>query len=223
MCWIGVMRQILTTKKLMSGSVLLLFSAGLAGCINTATYGTGESPELSIIKGVTSGLSGADRSKREKIDYSPRAPLVIPPEANLRTPAEPAAETNPDWPVEAGAPGTEVEDPLTQSSRADPDYVRRLQPLVGTLPADERPASYDMEQAVDQAHLEGLRDRGARKKFKAALDDAEGYNSTERRYLTDPPQTYRQPAESAPQEFEDIEPGQGSFFAKLFNWRNREK
>jgi hypothetical protein len=195
----------------------------MSGCISTATYGTGESPEMSIIKGVTGGLTGIGKEK-EKVVYKPRAPLVMPPENSLPTPVE-TASADPNWPVEADAPGAEVEaDALGNTSRTDPNYVRKLQALVGALPASKRPASYDPERAADEAHLEGLRNPDARKKFKAALADADGTNSTERRYLTDPPTAYREPAETAPQEFEDIDENpSGSFFSKLAKWRNRNK
>ena len=41
----------------MAWAALLTFSTVLGGCINTATYGTGESPEMSVIKGATGGLT----------------------------------------------------------------------------------------------------------------------------------------------------------------------
>lgn len=215
------MRQMSATRTLATGTVLLVFSATMAGCISTATYGTGEAPEISIVKGVTTGLTGSDKGK---IEYKPRAPLVMPPAATLPAPAQKAAEADPEWPVEPGSPGTQVADGLGKTSRTDPDYVRRLQPMVGALPADERPASYDPERASQYAHLEGLKNPQARKKFKAAVAAAEGYDGNGRRYLTDPPTAYSQPAETAPTEFDEIDENQsGSLFAKLFNWRNRNK
>ena len=215
------MRQISVMKTILTGTVLFAMSMGVSGCMSMTTYGTGEAPEISMLKGVTTGLSG---QKREKISYDPRAPLVMPPAATLPEPLQQASAADPDWPVEPGSPGTKVEDPLGPTSRTDQAYVRRLQPMVGALPADQRPASYDPEKASQYAHIEDLRNRDQRKKFKAAIADAEGYNSNERRYLTDPPTAYSQPAETAPQEFDDIDgEGSGSFFAKLFNWRNRNR
>ncbi len=217
------MRQISAARSVITGTVLLAFSMVVSGCISTATYGTGEAPEMSIIKGVTGGLTGVGKAK-EKVEYKPRAPLVMPPENSLPAPVATAA-ADPNWPVEADSAGAEAEvDALGDTSRSDPNYVRKLKPLVGALPANKRPASYDPERESDRAHLEGLRNPDARKKFKAALADAEGTNTTERRYLTDPPTAYREPAETAPQEFDDIdENGSGSFFAKMFKWRNKNK
>jgi len=209
--------------RVAAGTALLICGAALAGCMNTATYGTGEAPELTVIKGATGGLTGLSGNGKSEIDYKPRAPLVMPPETNLRPPVLAAAEADPNWPVEPGAAGTETEDPLGATSRDDPAYRHRLKPIAGTLPADQRPASYDMEKDVARAHVDSIREREARKKFKAALADAEGYNGEGRRYLTDPPEAYREPADTAPQEFEEIEPSKGSGFAKLFNWMSRPK
>jgi hypothetical protein len=217
----SAMRQISAIRTVLTGTVLLVFSAAMGGCISTATYGTGEAPELSIIKGVTSGLSGVEK---EKIEYKPRAPLVMPPQAALPAPSQKAGDADPDWPVEEGTRATEVAGGPGATSRTDPAYVRRLQPLVGSLPADEKPASWDPERASQYAHLEGLKNPDARRKFKAAVENAEGNDIGQRRYLTDPPKAYSKPAETAPQEFDDIDENpSGSMFAKLFNWRNRNK
>lgn len=210
------MRHMSVMKTILTGTVLLGFGTVLAGCMSTATYGTGEAPELSILKGVTTGLT---REDKEKIDYDPRAPLVMPPNAALPEPVQHASAADPDWPVEPGSARTKVEDPLGPTSRTDPNYVRRLQPMIGALPADQRPASYDPAKASQYAHVEDLRNRGQAEKFRAAIADAEGYNVKERRYLTDPPEAYSEPAETAPKEFDEIDGGgPGSGFAKLFKW-----
>ena len=47
--------------------------------------------------------------------------------------------------------------------------------------------------------------RQQREKFQAAVAESKGYGRTERRYLTDPPDAYREPAPTAPTEFEDID------------------
>ena len=53
-----------------------------------------------------------------------------------------------------------------------------------------------------------------RQTFQAAVNDANGVGRTERRYLTDPPEAYREPAATAPAEFEDIDDKRGW----LFGW-----
>ena len=203
----------------MAWAAMLMFSAALGGCINTTTYGTGESPEVTVVKGATKGLSGFG-GKKQKIDYSPRAPLVMPPESNLREPVASAAEADPDWPGQSQA--AKVEDPLGPTSRDNKAYRDSLQPIRST--ENPRSAGYDPEKDIARANVDYIRQREAREKFKKALDDADVYNNAEgRRYLTDPPDAYREPAESAPKEFDDIKEAEGSGFRKWFSWMNRPK
>ena len=219
MRWIVDMHRALRYRRVMAWAALLTFSAALGGCINTTTYGTGESPEVSVVKGATKGLSGFG-GKKEKIDYSPRAPLVMPPESNLRQPVASAAEADPDWPGQSQV--AKVEDPLGPTSRDNKEYRDSLQPIRST--ENKQSAGYDPEKDIARANVDYIRQREARKKFKKALDDADVYNNREgRRYLTDPPEAYREPAESAPKEFDDIKEAEGSGFRKWFSWMNRPK
>ena len=51
---------------------------------------------------------------------------------------------------------------------------------------------------------------------KAAMKDAKGIHS-ERRYLTDPPDTYKVPAATAPSEFKEIDDTtSGNFLTRMF-------
>ena len=216
---------IVGARKVLSAAAILVLGSTLAGCMSSTTYGTGESPGLSVIKGATGSLTGLSGSKKKEIEHKPRAPLVMPPEKTLRQPVTAAAEADPNWPVEAGAPGTEFEDPLNQTSRTDPEYLNRLKPLAGALPSEkkkQRPG-YDIDRELKELHVESLRNRDARKKFKAALDDAEGLNSEGRRYLTDPPDKFRTPAETAPQEFDEIETSKKGGFGNFFNFMRKPR
>ena len=219
MRWIVDMHRALHCRRIVAGAALLTFGTALGGCINTATYGTGESPEMSVVKGATKGLTGFGK-KKEEIDYTPRAPLVMPPESNLRDPVASAAEADPDWPGQSQR--AKVEDPLGPTSRDNKEYRDSLQPIRST--EDPRSAGYDPEKDIARANVDYIRQREARKEFKKALADADVYNNAEgRRYLTDPPEAYREPAESAPKEFDDIKASEGAGFGKLFNWINRPK
>src|SRR4051812_12683696 len=93
------------TRSAISGpiwaSALLLSPIALSGCVHTATYGTGEVPEMAMFHEMTGGLLDKNK-KKEPIDYQPRAPLVLPPagDASLPPPADTAAAANPNWPVD---------------------------------------------------------------------------------------------------------------------------
>lgn len=177
----------------------------LAGCSPTATYGTGEAPEVAMFREMTGSLLSI--KKEEPIEYQPRAPLVMPPEnsGNLPPPVETASATAPNWPV-----SREDRIAAMQAGNDDPRYAgsqaeyRRLKPLVGVLPEpprgqDELGTPYDIVHSKRQ-----------QEQLRKAIAEAEGFGAgNERRFLTDPPTQYRQPAASAPAEFEDINGGSG--------------
>jgi hypothetical protein len=176
----------------------------LSGCSPTATYGTGEAPEMALFREVTGGL--LTKNDKPPIEYQPRAPLVMPPTAEeLPPPAETASAASPDWPIDPDervlAASRIDEDARAGGSQAE---YRRLKPLIGVLPQrsagnlDTRGSPYDI-----------VNSRRQRQEFQQALAESKGYARKERRFLTDPPTEYREPAATAPAEFENINSGGG--------------
>jgi hypothetical protein len=190
----------------------LVAAAGLGGCIQTSTYGTGEMPEMAIFREVTGGFG---RPKAPPIQYQPRAPLVMPPsDDQLPQPVEAASATDgvawPEDPDQTERARKEYGDE-TPADDISPEEARRLRPLAGLMPEQERPKTWkDNENPVYD-----IVDKKKRDQFKAAVDEAEGIPK-ERRYLTDPPDTLREPAATAPTEFEDIKRERGGFLTRLF-------
>jgi hypothetical protein len=192
----------------------LLATTGLAGCMKTATYGTGQAPEVALFREMTGGL--LSREEKAPIQYQARAPLVAPPStATLPPPVASAAVASAEWPV----------DPDQQSSGAVPygddlprddinqaEY-RRLKPLAGVLPAAQTDVSWSEENQPAYAIVGNKKQREA---FDQALADAKGFDRKERLYLTDPPVTYREPAPTAPTEFENIKDEKGFFLTRWF-------
>jgi hypothetical protein len=182
--------------------------------MSMATYGTGEVPEMAIFREVTGGLVS---EKKPPIQYQPRAPLVLPPSgevAALPAPVQSAAVTDANWPIDPdqterpsrhGDPNSDdAKEEITQADAA------RLKPLAG-LGNTEWQSPYGPEH--DRPHVFAEQQKQG-KEFQAALADAKGYDRTERRYLTDPPLAYREPAATAPAEFEDIKEKQGFFLTR---------
>jgi len=178
---------------------LVAVPIGLAGCSPTATYGTGQAPEVALFREVTGGLLSRDKKKQD-IKYQPRAPLVMPPNSeSLPPPADSAAVAAADWPVSEDERLADV-----NRRNSDPRYVgsqaqyRYLKPLADAM--DEPSAA----PAPSPSHREivGMRQNGVQ--FRQALAESKGFGHNERRYLTDPPETYREPAATAPSEFSDI-------------------
>jgi hypothetical protein len=204
----------------------LLFAAlaaapmALGGCAMTSTYGTGEAPEMALFREMTGGLMSRDEKK--PIDYQPRAPLVMPASAEqLPPPAETASAADPDWPIDPNE--RIVASAASQDDNPDNDVTqedyRRLRPLTGLFssgkPAPRRPnddLAADREQFYDFIQ-QAKKQRGD---FSQAVADSKGLgHPQERRYLTDPPLTYREPADTAPEEFKDIGKHR-PFWKKLF-------
>ena len=93
--------------------------------------------------------------------------------------------------------------------------LHRLRPLAGVSNQAEERRRQMYERDPVRAFITDPSRTG--RQFQAALDEAEGRGSTERRYLTDPPSQYRQPAETAQSEFDDIErKRRGNVFTRLF-------
>ena len=178
----------------------------MAGC-STASYGTGESPEAAIFREMTGGLLSP---KKKAPIYEARAPLVLPPsgEASRLPPPAPAAEVaDAQWPRDPDQTEPDVK-VFAENSRDDisqEDY-RRLKPLAGLAPkrqAADRRLDYGKDASFQPAY-EMVGTRKQRETFKAALNDANGIHA-ERRFLTDPPETVKAPAPTAPQEFDKID------------------
>jgi hypothetical protein len=170
----------------------------LSGCSPTATYGTGEAPEIALFREVTGGL--LTKNEKPPIEYQPRAPLVMPPTAEqLPTPVETADAASPDWPVD---PGERVlaSSGVDQNSRAGGSQAeyRRLKPLIGVMP------QHNPDLDTGGSPYDIVHSRRQQQEFQQALAESKGYGRKERRFLTDPPTEYREPAATAPAEFENI-------------------
>jgi hypothetical protein len=87
---------------------------------------------------------------------------------------------------------------------------------VGALPERRPPTQSPVggsDDRYDQAY-DIVHSRAQQEEFKTAVAEAEGLTRTERRFLTDPPQEYREPASTAPTEFEGVEKKKGFFLTR---------
>ena len=213
---------IMIDRRLIAAAVFAALPA-LGGCMSSTTYGTGQAPELAVFSEMAGGLTPGKR-KKEPINYQPRAPLVMPPDGQLQQPVETASAEGGPWPSASNkdSTGDRGGDPDDKVARDDitPEYVRRLRPIAGLLPASSDDPSGSGNDSVDHINrkYEMMKNPDQGKQFKADLADAKGLNTTKRRYLTDPPEGYRAPAETAPTEFEEIDKKgkKKNFFARLW-------
>ncbi|GAA4533631.1 hypothetical protein GCM10023174_28160 [Chelativorans composti] len=154
----------------------------LAGC-GGATYGTGKTSEQQLLEDVTGILSLGPR-ERQAIDYKPRPELVKPPSATvLPPPQENIASNNPAWPESPEERLARIRAEATEHQN-DPSY---RSPVVRDLVASGQDVDFSKLSPQEQ-RAEVLR----RKQMSKQGDP------NVRRYLSDPPLTYRQPEPTAP-------------------------
>lgn len=176
----------------------------LAGCLSSTTYGTGEMPMASLMREMTGGLG--PRRDQGPIDYHPRPPLVQPPQVALQPPVEAAEQQRADWPTDPRAV-------RTRRTVADADGDGNVREEFTSADARRMKAAAASQgrsgSSARQPHLrrandpfEGNRnyDLGASdvQAIRQAAAQRQEEDAVGRRYLTDPPLVYRQPADTAP-------------------------
>ena len=181
-------------------SGLIAASIGLSGCVGGTTYGTGVSQGQETLEGVFNMFSLGSK-KQKKIDYSARANLIIPSDKEaLREPISVESSTsNPDWPESPEQKIARVRGAVTE--------------------ADERSGEIPLEEMLRKK--EGIRIVNTKRKSVNRIDGPDGDDTMEvmfsdqskkikkrraelaystgpkRKFLTEPPESYRNPADSA--------------------------
>ncbi|MGI9402036.1 MAG: hypothetical protein ACR2O0_12330 [Rhizobiaceae bacterium] len=191
-----------SAKKVAIGICLLASGLFLAGCVGGTTYGTGTSQEEQTLSDVYNMFSL--KNKPKNIDYSARPDLVIPADNTLVDPLESEVTTsNPEWPE---TPQERIARIQSQAGEIDPDS--------GEYSVQERlrkKEGINIEKVESTREvIPGITDKDGYllphiandsvKRAEVLKRRAELNVSTDgtRRYLTDPPSDYREPALTAP-------------------------
>lgn len=207
------------------GSVLVALAV-LAGCVNSPTYGTGKRADQQLLEDVT-GILDLSPTRNERIEYKPRAPLVTPAEAAaLPAPQENAVAASGAWPESPEEMRARYRAEAT-ANRDNPGYRPRIRgpqvadgrsaamadrgnahaPSIMVDDAGSRQRASQREPVpVSQAQFD--RNAGAvnpqldpnaqREEFNRRLAASRQGSPTTRNYLSEPPVSYRSPAETAP-------------------------
>jgi hypothetical protein len=188
-----------------AGGICLLASLFLvSGCIGGTTYGTGVSQEKQTLTDVYNMFTL--KSDKKNIDYGSRPDLVIPDDKSaLPEPLDSEASTsNPEWPESPDQRiariRAEVEAPDARTGNYS--VQERLRKKEGIAIETDNPTRKFVPGVTDRdgyllPHINADKKRRAEVlKRKAELELPQGAT---RRYLTDPPEEYRQPADTAPQ------------------------
>jgi hypothetical protein len=198
----------------------------LAGC-NSMTYGTGTSPAVQTIEDVAGIVSLSGSRKKEEIDYSPRAPIVAPPSvAALPPPGErPATALAANWPQDPdetrrALKKKQADDALYQGATLDRTGGGNVNPDIDIdVPeAKEYPAVPPRGGYGPGYNESGKSKAEVKKMFADARGSKAGsYDETGRpvrKYLTEPPATYREPDPNSPVEITEKPKKKGKFSLK---------
>lgn len=171
---------------------LIAASLTLSGCLGP-TYGTDKTATAQLFDDLGNIASLGSSNKAEEITYNPRPAIVKPVDtASLPTPQQNVVENNPAW----------VESPEETRARlvaeADAGGYTYRSPLARTTSRPTSPPTTGREgDNTPSIGTAATREQQSRA-FREALKIKQGAYSDRRRYLSDPPLTYRQPAETAP-------------------------
>ncbi|WP_084407898.1 hypothetical protein [Fulvimarina manganoxydans] len=193
--------MISTTIRMGAAMAFLLGAASLSGCMGP-TYGTGKSQGETLFDDLNNMVSLGGSSDAQPVSYSPRSELVTPENTKV-LPAPQAAR----------ADSSGVESPEQRSARIQAEAYQGD----GPIPAD---VATSRKANVPDGYLDRTRGDGSSFMRRRERDIEEPLSPTElrsrgelireritqryqgspqnRRFLSEPPTTYRKPAESAP-------------------------
>ena len=191
----------MTTKSLKtapSAFALVILASLVSGCSSSSDGFVEEgsdtgAPDTNLIKGVMTGLGAIDPNEKP-LEYKPRAPLVVPPKRDLRTPVDPSATTPASFPrnpedVAAEHRKAASENEVGKDGKImTPDELARY-----AIPGSGKIDRYDPNPGRKLSPEEM---GGQARVNEDAIKRAQ--NPTGRRTLVEPPDAYRKPSANAP-------------------------
>jgi hypothetical protein len=172
-----------------------IIAAGLAlsGCLGP-TYGTDKTATAQLIDDLGNIASIGSPKKGANIEYKPRPAIVQPSSAtSLPQPQQNVAENNPAW-VESPE---ETRQRLLAEADANSGNTAYSSPLAKPE-VSKRPSGPRLVGRAAEAPPSVTNNAQQRQAYQAARKVEKGAYSDRRRFLSDPPLAYRQPAETAP-------------------------
>ena len=191
-----------TARKGFAAAILVVGCLSLGGCLGP-TYGTGKSQGETLFDDMNNFVSLGGTDDKAKIAYTPRTELVKPENTSILPQPQVARNTtgDPNWP----------ESPEERSKRIQAAAYQGD----GPVPAD---FATSRKEGVTQAYLDRTRGDGSNPRrnsddsnvltpaemrsrselIQARLRESKQGSPTQRRYLSEPPIKYREPAASAP-------------------------
>jgi hypothetical protein len=170
----------------------------LSGCMSSPTYGTDKTATEQLVDDLNNAVSLAP-TRREPIDYKPRPPLVKPAPGEKETlppPQEDITRTaSAEWPESPEQRRARLRAYATEH-RDDPNFDPQIENDIGGVPIVPRSYSDKKNSSPFTYQREAARQRA---EVKRRLAENKQGDPTTRKYLSEPPLTYRQAADTAPQ------------------------
>lgn len=171
---------------------LIAASLALSGCLGP-TYGTDKTATGQLIDDLGNIASIGSPKKGAEIDYKPRPAIVKPTDtASLPAPQQNVVENNPAW-VESPE---QTRQRLLAEADANSGNTAYTSPLARTG-TSKRPSGSRLSVRAAEA-APAVNNAKQRQAYLDAQKIQKGAYSDRRRFLSDPPLTYRQPAATAP-------------------------
>lgn len=157
-------------------ATLSVSTVALSACLGP-TYGTDKTATEQLVEDLGTMVS-LPTSRSNDISYKPRPAIVRPPEgSSLPEPQQSvAASENPAWP----------ESPEQRRAR-----------LVAEIDANSDNPNFESPLSASRTNQQVLTARQQTEAYREARRIQQGAYSDRRRYLSDPPLTYREPASTA--------------------------
>lgn len=178
----------------------VLASLGLAGCVSDPTYGTGKSASSQLLDDMSS-IATIGPKRKTGIEYKPRPDLVRPVAGQKETLPQPqesvARAGSPAWPESPEERRKRLRAEI-EANRDNPNFVSPIAPdgPSGVAPRQQILPS-GSSRREDFASRDSVADPAAMAAAKQARKDRAGGSATQRKYLSEPPVSYRQPAATA--------------------------
>ncbi|MCO6386180.1 MAG: hypothetical protein ACK4R3_06000 [Aliihoeflea sp.] len=178
----------LTANRMLPAGLAIASALTLAGCMGP-TYGTGTPSDQQLLEDVT-GILSLQPEQREPINYQPRGDLVRPASTAVLPQPQQSASSGEAWPESPEARLARVR----QEATLNQDDNSYSSGLTGPRSAPSV-ANLDRHKGVDSMSV----DRAAqREEFNRRLALSQARDPNQRRFLSEPPTQYRQPAAGAP-------------------------
>jgi hypothetical protein len=170
----------------------------MGGCMGSPTYGTDTPADKQLLDDVT-GMITLQPKETRHVDTTPRPDLVRPSKSEVAVLPPPQQDvtvaSNSQWPESPEAKRKRLKDEAT-ANQADPNYDPQI---AGPGSSSSSEPALLRTRGTGVSLTGGGPDSGINQsaEFKRRMAANQQGSPTERRYLSDPPLSYRQPAGTA--------------------------